>query len=291
MNGASWFGILAAAYAVLNLIRLLLALSERRRQQATIPSQQTEQAVTVLQPILGGDPALTDCLVANLRHAGGARYVWLLDNEDAAGQAAASKAMAQAIAAGINANLYLDVAPAPPRGLNPKVVKLARGLLKVETPFVAVLDDDTALPHHALDRAVGLAEPGTLVTGLPFYAARSNNWSRLVTGFVNANAMLTYLPAARLGLSRTVNGMFTLMRTDDLHRLGGFTAIEHEVTDDYALARLFRNGGGQVVQTDLPVTVITSVDGASHYFSLMRRWMVFARLYLMENFGSSRISG
>lgn len=283
MSGAGWFCILAATYAALNSGRLLMALSERRRQRAASRTMPPGQAVTVLQPILGGDPALADCLAANLRQAGGARYIWLLDNDDPAGRDAAAQAMASVAVAGIDTDVQVDVASPPPSGLNPKVAKLSRGLAKVETPFVAVLDDDTMLPTGTLVRAAALAGPDCLVTGLPLYVARSTVWSRLVTGFVNANAMLTYLPAARLGLSQTVNGMFTLMRTDDLRRLGGFDTIDREVTDDYALARLFRDGGGRVVQADLSVTIVTSVGNIGHYCSLMRRWMVFARLYLMEN--------
>lgn len=278
MISAGWFYALMVAYGVLNGVRLVLALWEKRRQCAWQATPETAAAVTVLQPILGGDPALAACLAANLRQGGGARFIWLLDEEDAAGQAAARIA-----AEGIGAALTLDIAPAPPPGCNPKIVKLARGLVQVETPFVAVLDDDTMLPAGTLARAAGLAGAGALVTGLPCYAGRSTVWSRLVTGFVNSNALLTYLPAARLGVSRTVNGMFTVMRTEDLRRLGGFAAITQEVTDDYALARLFRQGGGRVIQTDLPVTIITHVTGIRHYLSLMRRWMVFARLYLLEN--------
>lgn len=290
MNSLSWYIFLAVVYAALNLGRLLLALSERQRKRATGSTPQPEQAVTVLQPILGGDPALVDCLAANLRQAGGARYIWLLDSNDKEGQAAAGEALARAAAAGIKADVNLDIAPPPAPGLNPKAAKLARGLTKVETTFVAVLDDDSMVAVGALGRAAGLAAPNCLVTGLPLYAARSSVWSRLVTGFVNANATLTYLPASRLGLSRTVNGMFTAMRTEDLRRLGGFTAIDREVTDDYALARLFRNDGGRVVQADMPVTIVTSVENADHYFSLMRRWMVFARLYLRENISVSLLA-
>lgn len=290
MNSMFWFILLAIVYGVLNLARLFLALSERQRQRVTSSMPQPEQAVTVLQPILGGDPALVDCLAANLRQDGGARYIWLLDSNDKAGQVAAGEALAQAAAAGIKADVHLDIAPPPAPGLNPKTVKLARGLTKVETTFVAVLDDDSMLAVGALGRAAGLAAPNCLVTGLPLYAARGSVWSRLVTGFVNANATLTYLPASRLGLSRTVNGMFTAMRTEDLRRLGGFTAIDREVTDDYALARLFRNGGGSVVQADIPVNIVTSVGNAGHYFSLMRRWMVFARLYLRENISVSLLA-
>jgi len=278
MTDMLWFYGLAAVYGLLNLVRLVLVLAERRRQRAWMPTARPASDVTVLQPILGGDPCLADCLAANLRQGGDAHFLWLLDEEDAAGQAAARRA-----ADGAAARLILDIAPAPPVGCNPKMTKLVRGLAQVTTPFVAVLDDDTILPPGMLGRAAGLVGAGDLVTGLPLYAARSTIWSRLVTGFVNANALLTYLPAARLGLSRTVNGMFTVMRTDDLRRLGGFAAIAQDVTDDYALACLFRQGGGRVIQTDMPVTIITHVTNLSHYLSLMRRWMVFARLYLTEN--------
>lgn len=288
MSGPDCFHLLVATYAALNVARLLLALSERRRLVEGAPPPRKpalNREITVLQPILGGDPALVECLTANLRHMGGARLVWLLDDDDAAGRAAAEQAVARVMAGDVASapDVTFDVAPPPPLGVNPKAAKLARGTEQVATTFVAVLDDDTILSADTLARAAEAVQPGRLVTGLPLHAARSTFWSRLVTGFVNANSTPVYLAAARLGLSRTVNGMFTMMRTEDLRRLGGFAAIEREVTDDYALARLFRDGGGRVVQLDLPVTVVTTVADARHYLGLMRRWMVFARLFLMEN--------
>lgn len=274
------FALLAGAYGLLNLLRLALAWREGRRQAGSTPVPAAESAVTVLQPILGGDPLLAACLAANLRHAPQARFHWLLDADDDAGIDAARQAQAQA---GAGMALVLDIGPRPPLGLNPKSVKLARGLAAVTTPYLAVLDDDTVLPPATLGRAAAAALPGHLVTGLPSYTPQGGVWSRLVAGFVNGNVRLTYLPAAALGLSRTINGMFTLMRTDDLRQRGGFAAITDEVTDDYALARLFRNQNGFLRQLDLPVQVTTTVTGPRHYLALMRRWMVFARLYLAEN--------
>ncbi|MGO4712091.1 glycosyltransferase [Bradyrhizobium sp. 2TAF24] len=278
MTAAIVFGVLAVSFVGLDLVRRGLALREIAAQ-ARLTAVGDETAVTVLQPILGGDPALQGCLEANLRHAPAARFLWLVDDDDAAGQAAAR----QALAATSHPATTVVIAPRPPAGLNPKSVKLAAGLDHVATAFVAVLDDDTILPPGALGRVAAQAGPGVLVTGLPLYAARATLSSRLVTGFVNASSALTYLPAARLGLARTINGMFSLMRTADLRARGGFARIVHEVTDDYALARLFLDAGGRIVQSSQPVTVITTVQGARHWFALMRRWMVFARLYLRDN--------
>ena len=273
MTALTLFVMLAALFAGSTLARCVLALSEIRRQ-ARLGSAVTEASVTVLQPILGGDPALARCLERNLRHAGQARFLWVLDDDDAPGLEAARQAMA---ATG-RADVARLVGPPPPPGRNPKCDKLARALDLVETPYVAVLDDDTVLPVGTLGRAAALAEPGVLVTGLPTYDARSTPWSRLLSGFVNASSIPTYLPAARLRLPRTINGMFAVMRTDDLRRRGGFAAIAGEVTDDYALARLFLSQSGRVMQTCLPLTIVTTVAGPRHYVVLMHRWMVFAQL-------------
>lgn len=278
MTGTVAVLLLAAVFVGLDVVRRRLALREIAAQ-ARWTAVVDEATVTCVQPILGGDPALASCLAANLRNAPTARFLWLVDEDDAAGQAAAR----QALAATAHPATTMLCGPRPPAAVNPKSFKLDAGLRHVETAFVAVLDDDTVLPVGALGHVAAQATPGVLVTGLPLYAARATVGSRLVTGFVNASSALTYLPAARLGLSRTINGMFSLMRTDDLRARGGFAPIVGEVTDDYALARLFLEGGGRIVQSARPVTVITTVRGLRHWLALMRRWMVFAQLYLREN--------
>lgn len=279
MTGVSIFCGLSLAFTGLTLLRYRYALAEIRAQKVTVSAHMAESDITVLQPILGGDPALAGCLENNLRNAPAAHFVWLIDSDDGAGQEAAQHARA---ATGRN-DIALIIAATPPRGCNPKTYKLAAGMRHVTTAFVAVLDDDTVLNHSALGKAMAKATQGVLVTGLPFYAARKSWLERFVTGFVNGNAVLTYLPAARAGITRTINGMFSVMRTGDLQIYGGFDSFVNEVTDDYALARLFLSRGGCIKQTCIPLSITTTVNGVRHYFALMRRWCVFAGLYLREN--------
>lgn len=281
IEGVFWF--VAALFAGLTILRCLLAWRYihtcYKKNQSNHADSVSASAISIIQPIVGGDPALKSCLEQNLRNAPHAHFIWLLDEGDDLAEAAT----AQAIAATGRSDVIVSVAPHPPSTVNPKVHKLCRGEALATTPYLATLDDDTVLPPGTIEKAAASAKPGTLVTAMPTYDSRSNVLSRLITGFVNANASVTYPPAALLGLSRTVNGMFCVMRREDLFARGGFAAILHELTDDYALARLFLDNNGTIAQTCLCHPIVTTASSLAHYFRLMRRWMVCANIYIREN--------
>jgi ceramide glucosyltransferase len=153
----------------------------------------------------------------------------------------------------------------------------------VETPLFAVLDDDTMLPRNGAALAAGALKEGDLVTGLPLYAGASDFFSRLLAGFVNGAALITYPCAAFFRQQRTINGMFYLGRASDLRALGGFSAIVGSLTDDYAMAGLYLDGGKRIVQSAIVHPIRTTVTGGAHYASIMRRWMIFGLRYVREN--------
>jgi ceramide glucosyltransferase len=238
-----------------------------------------EPAVTVLQPILSGDPLLADLLAENADGHPDARFRWLVDEDDPLGQQICRHL------AETRAHVEVVVFPPVEPGANPKVFKLARALRRVEDntdaqalpdELIAVLDDDTVLPPGALGATVAALDRGDLVTGLPWYRSGSTLWSRLVAGFVNGNAAISYLPLARLAPPVTINGMFYLTRRDTLERLGGFAAIERSLCDDLELARLYRRAGGTIVQSTVTHPLATTVPDLTSYLRLQRRWMVFA---------------
>ncbi len=237
--------------------------------------------VTVLQPIRSGDPLLPGFLRENLANQPGARFVWLVDEDDPAGRAIAEDAASDA---GPDARDRVEVVVTPPLppGRNPKVFKLVLALPRCGE-VLAVLDDDTVLPPGALDRAVAALSRGDLVTGMPVYREQGSIWSRLVAAFVNGTSLLTYLPMSRLADPVTINGMFYVTRRCVLESLGGFAAIEERLCDDYELARLYRAGGHRIVQTTVVHPIATTVLGPRGYARIMRRWMVFARQALGED--------
>lgn len=266
------FVSLLALYVVLTGARFALSAAFFARPA---PAPGEARNVTVLQPILSGDPTLEACLGANLRNQPHARFIWLIDDDDAEAQRLAAKYAAP--------NLTALSGPPPRDGQSPKAAKLARGLPNVTTPLIAVLDDDTVLRPGGLAHAAGALAQGDLVTGLPLYAHRASFWSTLLSGFVNGAALTTYPPAAMLRAQRTINGMFYLGRTEDLRALGGFQAIARELTDDYAMARLYLDNGKTIAQAAVIHPIATHVRDGAHYASLMRRWMIFANRYVREN--------
>lgn len=268
--------ILLALYGALTAVRAGLSWYYLLRRAGLRPSSVGVAEVTVLQPILSGDPALAACLADNLRQTPEARFIWLIDEDDREAQAIAEP-LAQ------SERIRVVLGPPPSDGENPKVAKLARALPLVETRYVAVLDDDTVLPEGGLARAISSLEAGGLATGLPLYVNRANPWSRLVSGFVNGSALLTYPAASMVGAARTINGMFYVTETASLARLGGFAAVGGAITDDYAIASLYRRVGAPIVQTDVLHPISTTVTGMPHYFGIMRRWMIFGSRYLREN--------
>lgn len=267
---------LAAVFVALFAVRWVLAWRYARRQSGPFRSQGT---VAVLQPILGGDPLLQDALAINARQLTEAQLYWLVDEDDAVGQAAARAAA--------RPNVRLVQGPGPEDGENPKAAKLARALELVTEDIVVVLDDDTRITAAALARICGALESADLVTGLPVFHSHGTAWERFVGGFVNGNALLTYLPAAAVGAQHTINGMIYAVRTADLRSLGGFSAIVAQLTDDYAMAQLYERAGRRVLQTAVCADVGMTIASAAHCGRVLRRWFLFANRYLGENVGLS----
>lgn len=239
------------------------------RAPAKQPAQPAVPATaTILQPILSGDPFLETALRTNLANAPkNVTFLWLIDEDDAE---------AQRIAAQFDAPVLL--CPPPRAHENPKTAKLQRALAHVDTEYFAVLDDDTILPPHHVDRALHALQNATLYTGLPCYLPGANLWSSLVAHFVNNNSILTYLPLPPV----TINGMFYVMRTNDLRDMGGFAPIVDQLCDDYAVARLVKRHGGTIHQGITPLFLRTTVPDGRRYLGLMQRWFLFANVLLRD---------
>ena len=93
--------------------------------------------VTVLQPILAGDPGLAAILAEQLAALPEASFRWLVDDDDSEAQR-----IVAALAPPTAGRVQVQSFAAAPAGCNPKAFKLARALPSVTTEYVLVLDDD-----------------------------------------------------------------------------------------------------------------------------------------------------
>lgn len=247
------------------------------------PLQIDVTLISIIQPILSGDPDLPACLEHNLRATSSIprEFLWLVDTDDLAGQNICQMLIARNPAATVR--LVLCAPPAPRE--NPKMIKLQIGARLAQGDMLCVLDDDTRLPDGAFERALPyLGQPGAgLVFGLPFYTSFGTFWSRLVAYFVNSNSLLTYVPYTMLRAPITINGMFYALRRRTFDALGGFDGLEQTLADDFAVAQRVRAHGLRLVQTPLCHGVGTTVRDARHYTSLIQRWFIFPRESLMRH--------
>lgn len=244
---------------------------------------QPVRLVSVLQPILSGDPTLPACLEANLRAQTryAREFLWLVDEDDAGGLQICQALMARYP----EQRVQLVPLPPPQARQNPKLVKLLAGMRLAQGDVICVLDDDTRLPDFGFEHCLPyLDEPQTgLVFGLPYYLSFQTLWSQLVACFVNSHSLMTYIPYLQLSAPFTINGMFYCLRTATLAQMGGFAGLESTLADDFAIAQRVRQHGLQLRQTPLVHGISTTVTNARHYFSLLQRWFIFPRESLMRH--------
>ena len=296
---------LAVIYLTLQTMRLLLAAVTIRRANYSIGrsasrkpdgDSSSSQAIglTIMQPILSGDPQLHAMLRTNVQQLSEQiRFLWLVDAQDQCGMETALSIAPQAVVRcavterppvreSSDARVTILIFPAPPPTSNPKMFKLKLAIRHVRTELAAVLDDDTPIDAQAVAAAVNALETADLYTGLPSYLRGATFWSDMVAHFVNNNAVLTYLAPLALFPPLSLNGMFYLFRTELIAEVGGFEAIEEQLCDAYPLHDLLRRHGKVVYQGSRCQAISTTVADRLAYFRLLHRWHVFARLLIRD---------
>jgi ceramide glucosyltransferase len=264
--------VLTLIYAVSLLVRSWLALSYAKSLPPLPKEPLPPETLTIAQAILSGDPLLQSRLEVNLATFPDQHFIWLIDEGDDE-----ARRIAQEVK---HPFLRVELCPPCPDATNPKLWKLEMASKQVETPYFAVIDDDTTLPASSAAALVESAKICTVATGLPCYQDSGDVASGLLAQFVNNNSVFTYLGTSRLQPPFTLNGMGYVMRTEELERIEHFKPILHELTDDLALATLVLKLGGSIHQSQAPLHVQTGVRDLKHYVQMMHRWYVFTLLLL-----------
>lgn len=275
--------VLAGIFLIQLVAKAWLALRLRRREP--VPPSHDLRELTVIQPVVSGDPELERILRADRASLPGATFVWLPDRADVA-----AVALCRRLATEFSSEtIHVFETEEPPPGCNPKMWKQHVALPLVRTRWVAVIDDDTRVTRRGVEQLIAGVEGGAmLATGLPCYVPARGFWSGLVTEFVNSAASLTYLPAAAVAAPVSINGMCYLLRADDVRRHALFDHLR-VVTDDLGVARAVRAVGGRIVQTTQPQFISTTVHSGQHFARLMHRWFVFIRVLLQRESLSTRV--
>lgn len=266
--------MLGTAYLAIVAARAALAAWVAHGQTEAPPHHGA--GVDVAQAILSGDPRLADVLADTVRALPDARFLWLVDENDASARATCEALKVAYPAAAID----VIVAPPAPDRTNPKLWKLEVARCVSSAPVFLVLDDDTRMSAPTLGALMRALEAHDLATSLPVYRPGPDWPSQLLAQFVANNAAVTYLALQPWIAPVTINGMAYAIRRATLDAMGGFAPLFAHLTDDLAVATRLRAAGGTIAQVAATHEVETTVRDLGHYRQLMHRWTLFALLLL-----------
>lgn len=227
-----WLGVLAAPWR---------PWSTRERLETQHGAEQDADLcdITVLIPARNEAQGIA-CCVSALSAQGKNLRVVIVDDQSTDGTAAAIPKLPA---------LRLEVIAGQPlpEGWAGKLWALEQGLQRVRTPLTLLLDADIALAPGMLAalRAQLLQQGLDLVSVMPRLRMQSF-WERLlIPAFIFFFKLLYPFRLANSQSARfaAAAGGCILLRTEALHRIGGFAALRDALIDDCTLARRFKAAG------------------------------------------------
>jgi ceramide glucosyltransferase len=222
---AAFVAGIAAALRYAVALPLLFRYLRRARVRA-IPKGPTPP-LSLLKPVYGAVPGLTENLVASLRQYYPALQVVFV-HERPDDPALDSVAAARAMVPDVDAMVLCDRAE---DAANPKAAVLIAAHARARHGLVVAADADVRPdPLWLRDVANGLAE-GDAVSFVPVTFGARTFWARLVALTFNSEGLLGVI-ASR---GRAVTGATIGVRREALEKIGGYRAVADRIADDYAL--------------------------------------------------------
>lgn len=233
--------------------------------------------VALIQPVTHGASRLAENLHAraSLIYQGVVYHLIVCDRTDTASQAICRTAFP-------HTNLILVEPDMPPATTASKIAKMTAGVAQMgNAQVICFVDDDILLPPDALHTLVaplyGLTPAAGATFGLACQVSWRNNWEALMSGFVNANALIGYVPLSVFTPPYTITGHVFALRRDVFEKANGLNGLVHRFDDDHEIARRVRGLGLRIVQTPLIYQVTNDLLSFAAYLSQMRRWFVIPR--------------
>jgi ceramide glucosyltransferase len=274
--------LLAALYALDRLLKLAAVIAFFRRLAP--PPAAHWPSVSMLQPITRGASNLGGALRARaqLDYPAQVQHLLICDEADSASQALCQEVLTAYPTMGAR----IILVPSPD-GVASKIQKLLAALPAASGEVLCFVDDDVLLRPLALQEMLPyLAMPGAgAVFGLACYTDWRTPWSSLMSAFVNANALMSYIPVTYLTQPFTITGHCFAIARATFERAGGLAGLERSLGDDHQLALRLRQIGLRSVQTPMIYDVDNDFPTFRAYNAQMKRWFVFPRQMLLPFLG------
>ena len=266
---------LTALFALDRILKLVAVIHFFHRSPAPAPTKWPR--LTLFQPITRGVSGLSASLRsrATLNYPSPIQHLLICDAHDAETLAECRALQAEF------PSLQTEIIPVETYNgaVATKTEKLLAAIPHATGKVYWFLDDDVALRPEAPRLLIPyLYQPNVgAVFGLACYTNWCTLWSSLMSTFVNANALLSYIPLTYLTDPYTITGHCFALRQDVFQRAGGFEGLERRIDDDHELARRVRQLGLRCMQTPMIYDVDNDFTSMQAYNKQMKRWFIFPR--------------
>jgi len=239
------FGLLALAGIGYTLAAA--ALVGRWRPPVLLPSQEhdTLPSITLLKPLHGAEPRLTENLAGFLDQKYPAPLQMLCGVASPDDPAMASVPP--------EAELVVD---GRRHGANGKIGNLINMIASARHPLLILSDSDIAVERDYCARiAAAMAEPRVgAVTCL--YAGRGDagGWSRLAAAGISWGFLPSVMVGLATGMAKPCMGSTIALSRDTLEAIGGFARFADTLADDHAIGAVVRALGLRVAVPPMLVT-------------------------------------
>ncbi|PPQ40660.1 ceramide glucosyltransferase [Rhodoblastus acidophilus] len=255
--------VVVCVLALVSCLYTLLSIFAVRRFPREAPKAAPRNApgVTILKPLYGAEPGLSDHLLTFCRQSYDGPVQILFGVHDAADPAAivARRIVAAVRAgevagapAGLTAELVIDSAR---HGGNGKVDNLINLSRHISGDIVVLADSDIIVAPDYLNRLTAALEPEGVgaVTCLYRGVAMEGIWSRLCAMGVDYTFLPNVATGLALNMAKPCVGATIALRREALDRIGGFVPLKDQLADDFVLGALVRGLGLKVAVADFVV--------------------------------------
>ena len=237
-------------------------------------------SLSLIQPVTASPNDLRAVLSlrAQLHYPGRLEQVIVCDEQDADSQAVCREVMERFPAWKPRLALAKSA-----DGVAMKSVKQITGVEFATGDFLCFVDDDILLREDTLAvmaRHLLPAEVGA-VFGIACYTNWRSLWGGLMSAFVNANALLNYIPMSYVTQPYTITGHLYALKRSDFDAIGGLRGMEERMDDDHELARRVAQAGLLNRQTPALYNVDNELPSLRAFLDQMKRWFVFPREMMM----------
>ncbi len=257
---------LGCVYLAVAIVAVHFLRTSSRRQATAVP-----EPVTILKPLHGAEPRLTECLRSFCRQVYGAPVQIVFGLRDASDPALA-------IAKGIKADLpSLDAAikidPAQ-HGTNAKISNLINMYEAARHDILVIADSDILVSEDHITNTVALLQkPGTGAVSVLYYGVPAHGgWAELSAQYINTHFLPNVIAGLALGLAHPCFGSTIALRRETLQRIGGFEAFANLLADDYAMGAAVRKAGLSVKIGAFAAAHICHEESAQSFFRHQLRW-------------------